>query len=69
MVILLASALCLLVIAGIVGLIVWLVIRANDGPRQPPYPPQQYPPPGGQYPPHGGQYPPPPGGQYPPQNY
>ncbi|TLF78539.1 hypothetical protein [Nocardia cyriacigeorgica] len=68
MVILLASALCLLVVAGIVGLIVWLAIRANDGPRQPPYPPQQYPP-GDPYPPHGGQYPPPPGGQYPPQNY
>lgn len=29
MVILLASALCLLVIAGIVGLIVWLVIRCE----------------------------------------
>ncbi|TLG17935.1 hypothetical protein FEK35_02080 [Nocardia cyriacigeorgica] len=36
---------CLLVVAGIIGLIVWLVNRANnDGPPRPPYPPQQYPP-------------------------
>ncbi|NEW54245.1 hypothetical protein GV794_00975 [Nocardia cyriacigeorgica] len=53
---------CVLVVAGVIGLIVWMVSRANnDGPRQPPYNPNQYPPPGGHYPP--------PGGQYPPRNY
>ncbi|MFE3441772.1 hypothetical protein ACFXNW_01935 [Nocardia sp. NPDC059180] len=53
---------CVLVVVGVIGLIVWLVSRANnDGPRQPPYNPHQYPPPGGPYPPHGG--------PYPPQNY
>ncbi|BDT84303.1 hypothetical protein GV791_23775 [Nocardia cyriacigeorgica] len=66
MVILLAGALCLLVIAGIVGLIVWLVIRANEGPQQPRH--HQYPP-GGPYPPHGGGPYPPSGGPHPPQNY
>ena len=59
--------LIIVLIAGLIGLIIYLVVR-RDHPQGPPggYPPPApggYPPPG----PPGGQYPPPPrGGQYPP---
>ncbi|GAB3225631.1 hypothetical protein GCM10027447_15160 [Glycomyces halotolerans] len=49
----------LLVVAGVVGLIVWLAIRSKRRTAPPGHPPQTYPPPGGPtqppvYPPPGG---------------
>jgi cytochrome bd-type quinol oxidase subunit 2 len=49
--------LIVVLVAGIIGLIVYLVVRTD----KPQYPPGGYPPPA-----YGGYPPPPPGGQYPP---
>ena len=50
--------LIIVLILGIIGLIIWLVVRPPLQPQGPP--PGAYPPPPGAYPPPPGQYPPPP---------